>query len=61
MSLVFGGISEGTFAFYIIFCTLIGMVTGAYLMDRKRFTYFVKDRVADYKKYLQLVREKINA
>ena len=37
MNLVFGGISEGVFAFFIIFCTLVGMATGAYLMDRWTF------------------------
>lgn len=44
MNLVFGGISEGTFAFFIIFCTLVGMLTGAYLMDKDRFVYLIRER-----------------
>lgn len=61
MSLVFNGISEGTFAFYIIFCTLVGMVTGAYLMDRDRFVMILRSKIADSKNYLQLLRKKISA
>ena len=43
MNLVFGGISEGVFAFFIIFCALAGMFTGAYLMDKDRFMDMVRD------------------
>ena len=43
MNLVFSDISEGIFAFFIIFCALAGMVTGAYLMDKDRFMDMVRD------------------
>jgi hypothetical protein len=42
MNLIFGGISEGVFAFFIIFCTLVGMATGAYLMDKRMFIQTIK-------------------
>jgi hypothetical protein len=35
--LVFEGISEGVFAFFIVFSALAGMATGAYLMDKNTF------------------------
>ena len=43
MTITMTGIGEGIFAFFILFCTLIGMLTGAYLMDRNRLIQNFRD------------------
>ena len=51
MMLIFNGVSEGVFAFFIVFCAVAGMVTGAYLMDKNRFILIVKEKY-------ELIKEK---
>ncbi len=53
MTINLGGIGEGTFAFFIILCTLIGMATGAYLMDRVTFISYVQNRWKVVRRILQ--------
>jgi hypothetical protein len=48
MIINFGGISEGVFAFFIVFCTLVGMATGAYLMDRERAIGYVRQTMSAF-------------
>jgi len=57
VTFVFGGISEGVFAFFILFCTTVGMATGAYLMDKERFIFLVKEKYESVKnKFITMLK-----
>ena len=62
MILNMGGISEGVFAFFIVFCTLVGMITGAYLTDKDRLIMYARHTFLTVRKgclrYAKIMMEK---